>query len=116
MLSQLQPLGRHGIPMFFLFRPFAPQSSLPSLMTKVESASLKAAREREATCSARRLNFLWYMLNQNDDTMLLEFLRAQCENPVKGDWVLTVQKDLDELEISESFDDIRETTKDAFKK
>ena len=29
---------------------------------------------------------------------------------------MTVQKDLDELEIIESFDDIRETTKDAFKK
>ena len=102
------------------------ESTDENLIRKIFSAHSKTPKELlylESGCIpirfiliSRRLNFLWYMLNQNDDTMLLEFLRAQCENPVKGDWVLTVQKDLDELEIIESFDDIRETTKDAFKK
>ena len=65
---------------------------------------------------SRRINFLWYMLNENDDTLLLEFLRAQCENPVKGDWVLTVLDDLKELKIDANFDKIREISKEAFKK
>ena len=48
---------------------------------------------------SRRLNFLWYLLNEKDDSMLKEFFRAQCESPVKGDWVLTVLDDLCELGI-----------------
>ena len=65
---------------------------------------------------SRRLNFLWYLLNEKDDSMLKEFFRAQCESPVKGDWVLTVLDDLRELGIQKSFDDICEMTKISFKK
>ena len=49
---------------------------------------------------SKRLNFLWYILNENDETLIKKFFMAQLNNPVKGDWVSRVKKDLEELELS----------------
>ena len=96
------------------------------LLRKIFSAPCSTPKELlylESGCipirfilKSRRLNFLWYMLHEKDDSMLKEFLRAQCENPVKGDWVITVLEDLKELDIDKSFDEISEIPKDTFKK
>ena len=91
---------------------FSAPKSTPKELLYLESGSLPI----RYILISRRLNFLWYILNQNDDSMLTEFLRAQCENPVKGDWILTVMDDLKELDIKENLDDIREISKDKFKK
>ena len=40
---------------------------------------------------------------------------SQIFNPVKGDWVSTILRDLSELEIFESFEEIRNMTKNKFK-
>ena len=96
------------------------------LLRKIFSAPFSTPKELlylESGCipirfilKSRRLNFLWYILNEKDDSLIKEFLRAQCESPVKGDWVITVLEDLQELGINKSFDDISEISKDAFKK
>ena len=42
------------------------------------------------------------------------FQKLQLNNPVKGDWVSTCIKDLQELEISESFEDIKNMKQDKY--
>ena len=43
---------------------------------------------------SRRLNFLWYILQQKPNSLLNKFFSAQLANPKNGDWVLTVKNDL----------------------
>ena len=64
---------------------------------------------------SRRLNFLHYILCKDDDTLLRRFFEAQCAHPIKGDWVSTVIKDLETVDIKMSFEDIRRCSKEAFK-
>ena len=65
---------------------------------------------------ARRLNFLWYILNENEDSLLRQCFNSQYENPSKGDWVLTVREDLRDLEISLDMETIANTRKEEFKR
>ena len=64
---------------------------------------------------SRRLNFLWYILDQKSDSLLSKFFEAQCQDPVKSDWVHTVKQDLNELNIMMNFDDIKKISKAQFK-
>ena len=43
--------------------------------------------------------YLQYLLQQEEDSLLKTFFVAQMENPVKGDWILQVRKDMEEVEI-----------------
>ena len=90
---------------------FSAPRSTPKELLYLESGSIPI----KFILKSRRLNFLWYMLNEKDDSMLKQFLRAQCENPVKGDWVTTVLDDLQELDIKQNFDEISEIPKVTFK-
>ena len=65
---------------------------------------------------ARRINFLHYILNENEDSLLQNFFEAQEKSPVKGDWVLRVKKDLEELELNLTFLEIARTPKSVLKK
>ena len=64
---------------------------------------------------SRRVNFLHYILNDKEESLLSNIFRAQCDNPVKGDWVTTVQNDLKELELYIRFEQIKAFTKDEFR-
>ena len=64
---------------------------------------------------ARRLNFLWYILNENADTLINKFFKAQLNNPVRGDWVSRVKLDLNDLKIDLNLDDIQSKSKNEFK-
>ena len=90
---------------------FSAPRSTPKELLYLESGSIPI----KFILKSRRLNFLWYMLKEKDDSMLKQFLRAQCENPVKGDWVTTVLDDLQELDIKQNFDEISEIPKVTFK-
>ena len=59
------------------------------------------------TIQARRLMFLWYILTRQEDDLLLKFFNAQMNEPCKNDWVLTVQSDLDFLELDYNFKEIK---------
>ena len=39
---------------------------------------------------SRRLDFLHYILNEDEDSLLRRFFTAQQESPVRGDWVMKV--------------------------
>ena len=65
---------------------------------------------------ARRINFLHYILNENKDSLLQNFFKAQEKSPVKGDWVLRVKKDVEELGLNLTFLEIARTSKADLKK
>ena len=41
--------------------------------------------------------------------------KAQCDKPVVGDWVKTVQEDLEDIDLDISFNDIKRQSKESFK-
>ena len=47
--------------------------------------------------------------------MLYKVFMAQLRNPTKGDWPLIVQKDLEDLNIKYTFDEIKKMKQERFK-
>ena len=64
---------------------------------------------------ARRINFLHHILCEDKDSLLSRFFQAQCSEPIKGDWISTVKKDLENLNINLSFEEISKLSKQSFK-
>ena len=63
----------------------------------------------------RRLMFLHYLLQQDVDSLLSKFFVAQCENPSKGDWWFDAKKDLLDLHLEMSLEEIKRMSKNSFK-
>ena len=57
--------------------------------------------------------FLNYILHEKEETLMRDFYDAQTSKPVRGDWTLTVKKDMEDLDIKE---DIENTSADHLKK
>ena len=91
---------------------FKAHSKTPKVLLYLETGNIPI----RFILQSRRINFLWYILNENDDTLLKKFFNAQNENPVRGDWVSQVKNDLAELGIEQNFDDIRHISKHSFKR
>ena len=58
--------------------------------------------------------FLHYLVSLNKDEMLSKFFVAQWNNPVKHDWTVTVQKDLEELGLNFELSQIKAFKKEKF--
>ena len=56
-----------------------------------------------------------YILNQNENSLLYQFLKAQKDSPKRGDWFSEVQSILIEFEMKLSETQIRETLPQRFK-
>lgn len=65
---------------------------------------------------SRRINFLFYILNRPENDLVRNFFEVQQKYPTKNDWVIAVQKDLNELKIDLTFEDIKNYTKNSFSK
>ena len=63
----------------------------------------------------RRIVFLHYLLNESETSLVNKFLKTQIEKPSKNDWINFVMKDLELLEISLSYDEIRVLSTAQFK-
>ena len=63
----------------------------------------------------RRINFLHYILRQNEESLLVKFFLAQSQENVSGDWVNLVKSDLNSIQIELSFEAIKQYPKDQFK-
>ena len=68
------------------------------------------------TLMSRRINYLWYLIHDKEGSLLKTFFEAQCDQPIRGDWVSTVKEDMADLNIKMSFEEIAEISKEAFKK
>jgi hypothetical protein len=61
-----------------------------------------------------RLLYLQYILQQSEDSTLNKFFSLQLEMPTRGDWASTCLKDLHELDIENTLEEIRLMTKHKF--
>ena len=64
----------------------------------------------------RRLMYFHYLLNEEENSLVNQFLRIQMKNPSKEDWINQVRDDLKYLDISLSPEDIKKLSKDQFRK
>ena len=62
-----------------------------------------------------KLIFYQYILKQNEKTLLYTFLKAQKENPKRGDWYSEIQSILIEFEIELSEAQIKDISPHRFK-
>ena len=53
-----------------------------------------------------RLLFLQYLLKQEKESLMYKFFEAQSKWPQKGDWISMVKKDVNEIELNLTFDEI----------
>jgi hypothetical protein len=64
---------------------------------------------------SRRLNFLKYILNQKETSLVQQVFNEQKLNPKRGDLVKDVEKDLKKLKIGLTYDEIASMSKSSFK-
>ena len=62
------------------------------------------------------LNFLKYILQQDQNSLIFKFFMAQNEQPTKGDWVSNIKKIILSTKLEMSFEDIRKMKNNSFKK
>ena len=64
---------------------------------------------------SRRINFLQYILKENEESLIHTFLMAQLCDPTRNDWGVTVMKDIEDFNINLSFDKIESMSEHSFK-
>ena len=64
----------------------------------------------------RRLMFLHYVLNLNEEEMLSQFFWTQWKSPVSSHWTETVKEDMDVLKIGRTIYEIKKMKKHVFAK
>ena len=63
----------------------------------------------------RRLGFLHYILNEDEESMVNKFFKSQVKNKTKKDWVNSVLDDLESLGLADlSWEHIRSMKKGIF--
>ena len=61
-----------------------------------------------------RCLYLKNILTQDENSRLYQFFKLQVDQPTRGDWVSTVIKDLEEFEITQTFEEIKQMSKSQF--
>ena len=69
-----------------------------------------------AIIKGRRVNYLHEILSRDTNSMLYNFFITQWLNPIRGDWTLQVQEDLEDLNIPCSFEYIKNKSTESFKR
>ena len=64
----------------------------------------------------RRLNFLWYILHEDEESLVNMFLKAQLNSPVHGDWGQSCFRDLEELMIPLTICEIERMPEQKFRR
>ena len=62
----------------------------------------------------RRLGFLYYILQQKEDSIISKVFKSQMNNPTPKDWVSTIVSDLKQLNLNIQFEDIKQMKKFDF--
>ena len=64
---------------------------------------------------SRRLNFLQYILQEEKDSLIYKFLKAQMDNSVRNDWCLTVAQDMELYKLGVQVEEIETMPEATFK-
>ena len=62
------------------------------------------------------MNFLKYILNQEEASLMKLIFNEQLKKPNQGDWVKTIKKVIRKLNINETLNEIKDMIKSSFKK
>ena len=73
----------------FLRTIFETPCTTPKCMLYLESG----CKPIRFTIMARRLMFLYYILNEDEESLIGRFFKVQERSPIKGDWICTVTED-----------------------
>ena len=63
----------------------------------------------------RRMNFLFYIIRQKNESMLARVFNTQMKHRTSKDWVTMVLKDIKELELNINFVDMKHMTKNEWR-
>ena len=63
----------------------------------------------------RRMNFLFYIIRQKEDSMMSRVFETQLEYRTIKDWITTVLKEIEELNLKVSFVNIKQMSKEDWK-
>ena len=85
-------------------------SSSPKCMLYLETGS----KPIRFIIMARRLMFLHYILQEDSSSLISKFFFAQDDQPLKNDWALTCRKNLMELSLDITLDEIKALSKQRF--
>ena len=61
------------------------------------------------------MNFLWYILHEDEQSLIRRFFDAMATNPIKGDWATSVKEDIKQLNMDINIDDVYTMPKHIFK-
>ena len=86
-------------------------SSVPTVMLHLELGTLPI----RFILITRRLMFLHYILQEDEQSLMNKFLIAQIEETKEGDWWLTVKDNMEELNLELSLHEIKLMSKNSFK-
>ena len=64
---------------------------------------------------SKRMNFLHYILNQPDESIIKSVFNEQLSNPSRNDWVKLIDQDMKCLKIGLTYDKIQIMSKNSFK-
>ena len=64
---------------------------------------------------AKRIIYFHYLISRSESEMISQFFWTQWYNPTRGDWTESVRADLEDFDIPENLEMIREKPKDSFK-
>ena len=78
---------------------FSAHSKTPIELLYLESGNIPI----RFILKSKRVNYLWYILNEDGESLLSKVIQAQCKNPVIGDWVETVKEDLSDIDLNMNF-------------
>ena len=63
-----------------------------------------------------KLNFLHYILNQPEESLMKTFFEAQMNHPSKGDWVSEMKNLIIEWKVANTFEEVRAIKKNQYEK
>ena len=96
----------------FLRKMFKTKRGCPIVQLYLEAGLVPARFEAQRT----RLLFLQYIIQEDPDSRIYQFLSLQFKNPTRGDWASRCIQDLKYLEISMSLEEIKNLNKIQFNK
>ena len=109
-LKELEIRQLERIEETFLRKLFKTSRGCPISQLYLEAGHIPARYEAKRM----RLLFLKYILNENPESLILRFLKMQFQNPTRGDWASTCVKDLEDLNIDLSLEDIENMSKSKY--
>ena len=96
----------------FLRKTFCSPVSTPKVLLYTEAG----ATPIRFILMSRRLNFLWYILHEDEHSLIRRFFDAMASNPIKGDWATSVKDDIKQLNLDITIDDVYTMPRHVFKR